>query len=116
VNETDITPLTVGDRQQTITYVGGVGNRCRHWPGKLRPCKKDIVSAAEYDVLGRQLKRYLPYVKYSGRRLHYRTTALSNGAYTASEQYIFWASGANNLAHDPKPYSTSEIEPSHWEG
>jgi len=65
---------------------------------KISPLQKDVIAPVEYDIMGRQLKNYLPYVSPTDNSL-YRGQALDNGGYTNSEQYQFYQT-ANKIAHD----------------
>jgi RHS repeat-associated protein len=102
--------LAAGERIKTVEYTGGLGNTTQTILSKVSPLQKDIVIPVEYDVLGRRLKNYLPYTSPSDDA-QYRGLALSDGGYSNSEQYIFYQTTAK-VAHDTKPYATTEVEPS----
>jgi RHS repeat-associated protein len=109
--ESDIEAQPVGDRQRTISYLGGFGNTLQQVASQTSPSKKDLVMPVEYDVHGRQLKNYLPYVS-AANDSKYRSAALNNGGYTGSEQYLFYQSVDTNIASDTNPFTITELEPS----
>ena len=106
-----IEALPVGERQRVITYLGGLGNSVQTVLSQVSPAKKDLIQPVQYDVHGRQLTRYLPYVSNEddGR---FRDKALDDGGYSDSEQYAFYQMSGQKHATDSYPYSVTEIEPS----
>lgn len=108
---TDMENLPVGDRQRSVTYLGGLGNTLQTIVSQGSPLQKDIVQPQQYDEHGRQLISYLPYISTTNDS-KYRANALDNSGYTNSEQYVFYQTTGQKRATDTKPYSTTEVEPS----
>jgi len=117
VNTSDVSMLAIGDRSRVVNYVGGLGNSLQTIASQASPLtaqnstKRDIVQTASYDVYGRQLQQYLPYVS-SANDSKYRATALTNNGYANSEQYAFYQSTTTKIATDTKPYTKAEVETS----
>jgi RHS repeat-associated protein len=103
--------LPAGERQRTVTYLGGMGNSLQTIISQGSPLKKDIMVPVAYDLHGRQLEQYLPYISISNDS-KYRPLALDNAGYTNSEQYQFYQQTGMKLATDMKPFSKTDVEPS----
>lgn len=103
--------VPVEHRSRTITYLGGLGNTLQTIASELSPLKKDVVQTPKYDVLGRQLNQYLPYIS-STNDSKFRNLALDNLGYTNSEQFVFYQQTGMKIATDSVPYSITEVEPS----
>jgi hypothetical protein len=90
---------------QTVQYFDGLGRPVQTVNTMASPQGGDIVSPQQYDVFGRELKKYLPYTS-SGTPGSFKTNAVNDnaGAYTGSEQYLFYQN-ANNIEHDQAPLS-----------
>jgi RHS repeat-associated protein len=103
--------LPVGPRQRSVSYFGGMGNTLQTIVSQGTPTKKDIVMPVGYDVHGRQLNGYLPYIS-STDESKFRQHALANPGYSDSEQYGFYQATGQKIETDTKPYSVLELEPS----
>jgi len=100
--------LPVGQANRTIQYFDGLGRPLQkvNWQGS--PSGKDQVQVFQYDTLGREARRYLPYAEQSA----------SDGAYKSlgiSRQGLFYQPGGGwdgNAVKTPNPYSVTVFEPS----
>jgi RHS repeat-associated protein len=109
--EGSIENLESGPRQRSISYIGGLGNTLQTLVSQMSPARKDIVQPVSYDVHGRQLNGYLPYISGTDDS-KYRQYALDNSGYTGSEQYSFYQTTGQKIETDTKPYSTVVYEAS----
>jgi RHS repeat-associated protein len=102
---------TVEEVSQTVQYLDGLGQPVQTINTKASPTQKDIVMPQEYDMFGRETKKYLPFAT-SATPGAFKANALTNaGEYTASDQYQFYQNAAN-IAHDDKPFSETVFESS----
>lgn len=108
--ESQIVEKTVEEVSQTVEYFDGLGRPVQTVNTKASPTGKDIVSPQEYDVYGREVRKYLPYsssVTPGGFKVDALGTA---GQYLSSDQYLFYQN-TPNVAHD-KPLSETILEAS----
>ncbi|GHN02364.1 hypothetical protein WSM22_38530 [Cytophagales bacterium WSM2-2] len=95
--------LAVTDLSQSIQYFDGIGRPLQTVITQGSPSRKDIVQPVEYDVIGREAKKYLPYVSVE-----------ANGQFKANptnDQAAFYTTGGK-VASDTRPYSEITFEPS----
>ena len=60
--ETALNNLSTDHKQETITYIDGLGRPKQQIGIRQSPTGKDIITHIGYDPFGRQNKNYLPYV------------------------------------------------------
>jgi hypothetical protein len=81
------TPTAI-EANQNITYFDGLGRPIQEVAHQQSGSGKDIVVPIEYDVFGRQIKEYLPYVPTAAASLNYKSTALTDvGAFYNTAAY-----------------------------
>lgn len=100
--------LPVGQVNRTVQYLDGLGRPLQTVQWKASPLQKDVVQVTEYDVLGRETKKYLPYAEQTANDVAFKTGAATN-------QANFYGTGTGwdaSVAKTPYPYSISVIEPS----
>lgn len=105
-----IPALAANEAAKVTRYAGGLGNPIQTIISKGSPLQNDVIAPIEYDVMGRPLKGYLPYVSASDNSA-YRAQALNNEGYTGSEQFQFYQSTIG-VAHDQEPFTITEVEAS----
>ncbi|MEE1947241.1 DUF6443 domain-containing protein [Pedobacter sp. KR3-3] len=100
--------LPVGQANRTIQYVDGLGRPIQTVQWKASPLQRDLVQVTEYDALGRETKKYLPYAEQTASDAAFKTGASTNqaGFYGVSTG---WDA---NVARTAYPYSISVMEPS----
>jgi len=89
---TDISMLTLDEKQQTFQYFDGLGRLIQSVGVGQSPLENDVVQIAAYDDYGREVKQYLPY-----------TIASSNGLFRGAalgEQSNFYTSGGTHVTTD----------------
>ena len=89
---TDISMLTLDEKQQTFQYFDGLGRLTQSVGVGQSPLENDVVQIAAYDDYGREVKQYLPY-----------TIASSNGSFRGAalaEQSNFYTSGGTHVTTD----------------
>src|SRR5690606_25341522 len=73
-----LSSLTASDVSKATSFSGGIGNVLQTITSRVSPSQKDVVAPVEYDLMGRVLKRYLPYESQADNSV-FRGNALSNG-------------------------------------
>ncbi|MEE1946440.1 DUF6443 domain-containing protein [Pedobacter sp. KR3-3] len=100
--------LPVGQANRTIQYVDGLGRPVQTVQWKASPLQRDLVQVTEYDALGRETKKYLPYAEQSSADGSFKANAVAN-------QAGFYGAGSGwdaNVAKTAYPYGISVMEPS----
>jgi RHS repeat-associated protein len=106
---------TVSQKQkiETWQYFDGLGRPIQTVSTQASPLLKDAVAPIDYDALGREAVKYLPYV--SGNTGWYKDNFLpashANYATTSNAQYQFYQNTAR-VSIDEKPYAETRFEPS----
>ncbi|MBE9585978.1 putative Ig domain-containing protein [Mucilaginibacter sp. JRF] len=99
--------------QTTVAYLDGLGRPLQNVQVKGNPlANRDVIQPFEYDSVGRELRKYLPYTTEYGSSGSYRMDALkgSNG-YGNSAQRNFYAL-ASDFKNTDYPFSQSIVETS----
>ncbi|MFA6083778.1 DUF6443 domain-containing protein [Mucilaginibacter sp.] len=98
---------TTCDVMQLVQYVDGLGRPLQDVQVKASPTLKDIVQPYEYDALGREIRKYLPYALKSGA---------SNGSYKPDAllaglgQSDFYAAPPAGVSGNAYPYTQTVYE------
>lgn len=88
-----------------VKYFDGIGKTIQSVAVAAAPSGADIVLPYEYDDLGRQVKKYLPYASYAGMAGSYRINALS------FEQGAFYKNTPNTLIPQSEtPFAVTSLE------
>jgi len=103
VGSLDVSSLSVDDLTQTVQYFDGIGRPLQTIVTQGSPLKKDIVQPVQYDIIGREANRYLPYAS-SENNGQFKVNAIS-------DQYGFYQAGGL-VATDTQPYSITTFESS----
>jgi RHS repeat-associated protein len=109
---TSLENLTVDKQQQQITYFDGLGRTMQSVTTQGSPTRQDIIQPIEFDELGRERYKYLPYT--GGNNGWYKLNALKS-VYTDSEQHKFYqqtAAQPQGRAWDADPRAETRFEPS----
>jgi RHS repeat-associated protein len=103
--------LSIDNKSQTIQYFDGLGRPNQVVTTQGSPNKKDIVQPINYDVFGREVKKYLPYATTNEVNGWYKTDPIGTevGSYSTSPQAQFYQV-ASNVAIDSNPFSESRFE------
>jgi RHS repeat-associated protein len=103
---------------QTIKYFDGLGRPSQTVRTQNSPSGLDLVLPIEYDNLGREVKKFLPYT--DGNNGFFKLNALRDPAttqttqpeiYRSGQQYDFYNS-TDKVATDKSPYAESKLEAS----
>ncbi|HEY9008473.1 MAG TPA: DUF6443 domain-containing protein [Ohtaekwangia sp.] len=104
--------LSVEDLQESTTYFDGLGRPVQTVSWQSSPSHKDQVQPIEYDIFGREEKKYLPYTSENNGR-YKETSTKSSGTYTGSPQNTFYTNGSSDhIADDIAPYAETIFESS----
>lgn len=109
--EAEIETLAVEALSQAIQYFDGLGRPIQSVVTQGSPNKRDIVQPIAYDALGREAKKYLPYVPNVGDGW-YKENPLGTISYSGSPQHAFYNGGSPLIAQDPSPYAETIFESS----
>ncbi|MBY0477753.1 MAG: hypothetical protein K2Q24_08895 [Chitinophagaceae bacterium] len=110
--ETQVLLATVesGHKSQTIQYADGLGRPLQSVMSKANPQTKDIIIPVQYDALGREAKKYLPFVDPSQTNNY--------GGYSSNwntQQPTFYSSQITGVERESTPtyaFSQTLFEPS----
>jgi RHS repeat-associated protein len=97
----ELTPLPVSDCAARTTYIDGFGKVDQEMLSNSAPSGQDRVQTHRYDVFGRELRQYLPFV--AGHGGGYQETSLAR-------QASFYTAVWDNIANDNAPWSTVNYE------
>jgi RHS repeat-associated protein len=99
-------PIATQGKTQTIAYLNGLGRPLQSVITQGSATQKDVVTSFEYDVYGREVKKYLPYADQSS------TTYGSYKTNASTSQATFYNGGIPNVDADNAPYSIAVPESS----
>ncbi len=102
-DESTVGALPVTDVTKTTSYFDGLGRPIQTVTKQGSPLQFDMVLPVAYDALGREKRKYLPFV--NGADGQFKSNVIdANGNYTGVAQTFYSASG-DKIADDAKPYS-----------
>ena len=107
-NEASINGLAIGynTKAESISYFDGLGRPLQTVITKGSATQKDIVSPVEYDALGREIKKYLPYADITS------TTFGSYKTDWTTRQPTFYNGQLAGVSTDAMAYVQTVLEPS----
>ena len=106
-----INSLTTEQNQQVTQFFDGLGRPIQSVIKRGSPLQNDIVQSVGYDAIGRETKKYLPFIDgYNGL---YKPNALKDANTTATNEIDQYHSGQqfafyetqSGIVHDQNPYS-----------
>jgi RHS repeat-associated protein len=100
--------LPVNQANRTIQYFDGLGRPLQTITWQGSPGGKDLVQVFEYDALGREAKKYLPYAEQSSADGSYKPSGIGT-------QASFYQPGGGwdaSVAKTPSPYGLAIFEAS----
>ncbi|RWU09977.1 DUF6443 domain-containing protein [Pedobacter chitinilyticus] len=102
--------LPVGQANRTIQYFDGLGRPLQTvtWQGSSDG-KKDVVQVFEYDALGREAKKYLPYAEQTSADGSYKPNGFTNQSNYYKQVPTGWD---GNAVKTDYPFSITKFEPS----
>lgn len=108
LNEASISNLAIGynTKAESIAYFDGLGRPLQTVITKGSASQKDIVSPVEYDALGREIKKYLPYVDITS------TTFGSYKTDWTTRQPAFYNGQLAGVSTDAMAFAQTVLEPS----
>ena len=99
-------PVSSTGKAMSISYVDGLGRPFQSIVVKGSATQKDIVAPVEYDVLGREIKKYLPYVDMTS------TTYGPLKTDWPTKQPAFYNGQLAGVQTDAMPYAQTVLESS----
>ncbi len=103
-NSAQLFGLSVADANRTMSYFDGLGRPLQNIQWQASPLLKDLVQFNEYDALGRETVKYLPYVSTNNNGSY------NNNALTAQTQY--YTSPPVGIVSINTPYAVTNFEAS----
>jgi hypothetical protein len=108
----DLSSMTEDQKSMTVNYIDGIGRPMQIVKWRSSPTSHDIVQPIEYDLVGREAIKYLPYVPDQSDG-SFRKKALNGSSYEDSEQKSFYSYHGDELVvSDLKPYAVTNFEKS----
>jgi hypothetical protein len=104
--------LDIGDRQQQTRYYDGLGRPMQDVAMQASPGKKDIIVPIAYDDMGREIRKYLPYMPDQNTGVYKENTIGDLTTYTLSDHYAFYNSAAPATIPNDVPMAVSVVESS----
>ncbi len=101
-----LTPVAYNGKAESISYFDGLGRPLQTVITQGSTTQKDLVSPVEYDALGREIKKYLPYADLTS------TAFGSLKTDWVTKQPAFYAGQLAGVQTDAMPYVQTVIEPS----
>lgn len=95
------------EENQTVQYFDGLGRPIQNINIQASPNGKDVVQQIEYDALGRETKKYLPYAEQYSNDGSFKVNATTNQA-----NYYSLSSWDVNTSQNTYPFSQASIETS----
>ncbi|MEN2403172.1 DUF6443 domain-containing protein, partial [Flavobacterium sp. MC2016-06] len=106
VQSAALSTLTKAEMNQSVTYFDGLGRAVQTTAVGQGGDGSDIITPAEYDAFGRQVKEYLPYSLVNSTTAYPRTTMTSS---QASLNTLYNTSKYDNTSN---PFSEKQLESS----
>ncbi|MEP0418080.1 MAG: DUF6443 domain-containing protein [Cyclobacteriaceae bacterium] len=103
-NNDDVIDLSAAARRINVAYYDGLGRPIQQVAVAQSPLGRDIIQIADYDDLGREPIKYLPYVS-NEQGACFHTNAIA-------EQLAFYSATGDDIVNDDDPYSVTIIEES----
>jgi RHS repeat-associated protein len=100
-SQAQVDALTIGSKIQNVGYFDGLGRPLQNVSIQMSPLGKDIITPAEYDGFGREIKKFLPYVDAGATYGSLRTTAY------ADQSTFYTSPSIQYIARDSSPYVQS---------
>ncbi|WP_276365362.1 DUF6443 domain-containing protein [Chryseolinea sp. H1M3-3] len=119
--ETDIPPLSIGQRNETIKYFDGLGRPMENVITQGSPSSLDLVYPIVYDKYGRQSNKYLPFTATGESTGYYKPVeniianisgVFQNGAYQGIALPFYQLDSNYEIADDSRPFSETVFEAS----
>jgi len=98
--------LAIGDKEQQVTYLDGLGRPVQTVLTQANPQKKDIITPIEYDGYGREIKKFLPYADLAGTVYG----SLSTNGYADQSAFYNPVTTTHTVAKDVNPYAQIFME------
>jgi len=96
---------TTAELMQSVQYIDGLGRPLQTVQVEGSPNGNDVVQPFAYDIYGREVAKYLPYVPTTGNDGSYRTSAIST-------QASFYSASPSGVLANSYPFDSVRFEPS----
>lgn len=106
-----VNSLVMEKRNTSWSYVDGLGKPIQLVAQENSPLGRDIVTPMAYDMLGREVIKYLPYVQGNNGYFNADFVEKDEEGYDASPQYQFYQT-TDKVSQDTNPFSQTEFEAS----
>ncbi|WP_178377204.1 DUF6443 domain-containing protein [Chryseolinea serpens] len=111
-DEKTVESLAIGQRQETYSYFDGLGRLMQTDVTQGSPKGQDIVQGIEYDGLGREATKYLPYVSQAVNNGYYKGGATGNPLLNFYKGDNDTSLDPDGIANDDAPYAVALFETS----
>jgi hypothetical protein len=107
--DSDIINLPVSEKTMMTSYFDGLGRQMQSVQWSASPTQKDVIQPVGYDLAGREVTKYLPYVA-SETNGWYKKRALKNTSYNDSDQRTFYETPPTGVAEDSSPFAVTVFD------
>jgi len=111
---------TALERSTSYVFFDGLGRPVQSVAMQSSPSLHDIVQPVAYDGIGREAKKYLPYVadanhsdgwyKINALKDPSTTATDEQGIYRSGQQYLFYQGDSHIIVNDQFPYAETKFE------
>jgi hypothetical protein len=111
-SNTNVSTLTPEANLQSIQYFDELGRLTQTVATQASPSKKDLVNPIAYDAVGREARKYLPYIS-DATDGWYKPNQIDIGTMNPINEFAgFYNSPPSKVTSDPRPFAEAVFESS----
>ncbi|MBI3221124.1 MAG: fibronectin type III domain-containing protein, partial [Bacteroidetes bacterium] len=112
--DSELASLNLQEKAESISFFDDFGRPIQNVSKQQSPSQQDLIEPISYDLLGREVIKYLPYSTGSDGWIKLDFIPADNPSYnsTGSPHYSFYNSTSDKIADDTRPFSETVFEAS----